>query len=220
MRLTAVVVMGKLPVPGRVKTRMSPPLSPAQAAELYRSFLFDVFQLVAASDVERRVFHCGGDDLEAARALAPDDWDVVLQSPGGLGERIDEARRVGDAERVVVLGSDAPTMPVERIREAFERLEDHRAVFGPTEDGGYDLVGFSGPAPELLEGIPWSTEKVMAETEAAAARANIPIAKLSVGYDVDHADDLERTLADARTLGRTHTIAAIERVLASVRQAD
>jgi rSAM/selenodomain-associated transferase 1 len=221
MNARTVVVMGKLPEPGRVKTRMCPPLSPEQAASLYEAFLLDVFHLVeSASSGARRVFHCASDDLEAARVLAPSEWDVVLQRGGTLGERIEEARVVGDAERVVILGSDAPTMPAVRIGEAFDRLADHRAVFGPTEDGGYDLVGFAGAAPELLDGIPWSTGRVMAETRAAAVRHDIAIATLTVGYDVDHAHDLLRTLEDARRLRRSHTTAAIERVLATLPDPD
>ena len=219
---TAVVVMGKVPRPGRVKTRMCPPLSGEQAAELYRAFLLDVFHLVESATAAdtRRVFHCAADDPEAARSLAPEGWIVVLQSEGDLGARIDEARRAGEADRVVIVGSDAPTMPAARLADAFEALASHRAVFGPTEDGGYDLVGFAGAAPALLDGIPWSTGGVMAATRAAAERAGISIATLSVGYDVDHAEDLERTLADARALGRTRTADAIARVLATLPSPD
>ncbi len=218
MTTRAVVVMGKLPRPGRVKTRMCPPLTPERAAHLYRAFLADVFAYVDGETNDRRVFSCAladGDTIDEARALAPAGWGVVAQAGDGLGARIEDARRQGAADHVLVLGSDAPTMAPGRIRAAFAALTEHAAVFGPTEDGGYDLVGFDGPRPALLEGIPWSTPEVMAATQRAAAAADLEIAKLSVGYDVDRAEDLERALADAKRLGRVHTARAIAATLAS-----
>ncbi len=210
----AVVVMGKIPRAGRVKTRLCPPLTGAQAATLYRAFLADVFAFVEADAPDaRHVFSCAlaeGDTLTAARALAPRRWEVVAQRGDGLGARIAHARDMGAATRVVILGSDAPTMAPGRLGLAFEALETHDAVFGPTEDGGYDLIGLAGPHAALLEGIPWSTPDVMAATERAADGAELAIVKLDVGYDVDRAEDLDRALADARRLGRVHTARAIE----------
>lgn len=218
MTTRAVVVMGKLPRPGRVKTRMCPPLTPENAAHLYGAFLADVFAYVDRETNERRVFSCAlteGDTIDEARALAPAGWDVAAQSGEGLGARIEDARVRGAADYVLVLGSDAPTMAPGRIRAAFAALAKHDAVFGPTEDGGYDLVGFAGPQPALLQDIPWSTPEVMAATERAAGAAALKIAKLEVGYDVDRAEDLERALADAKRLERVHTRRAIEATLAS-----
>lgn len=214
-----VVVMGKVPRAGRVKTRLCPPLTVAQAATLYRAFLADVFAFVDAERVDaRRVFSCAlgdGDTIEDARLLVPAGWDVVEQTSGGLGERIAHARAIAEAEHVVVLGSDAPTMAPGRIAEAFAALETHDAVCGPTEDGGYDLIGFAAEHRALLVDIPWSTPEVMAATEHAAARARLAIAKLALGYDVDRAEDLVRAHADAERLGRRHTAAAIAATLAS-----
>lgn len=221
MTTRGVVVMGKLPYPGRVKTRMCPPLRPEQSASLYRAFLLDVFHLVerSAPDAEH-VFSCAlfeGQELAEARAFASDSWKIVEQSGEGLGERIEDARSAAATDHVIVMGSDAPTMAEGRIAEAFAKLADHDAVFGPTEDGGYDLVGFAARQVALLEGIPWSTPDVMAATERAAARAGLAIAKLDPGYDVDHADELPRAYADAVRLERFCTasaIAALARTLA------
>src|SRR5262245_29567559 len=104
--------MGKVPRPGEVKTRLAPP---SIAVRLYRAFLWDVFERVGA----RGVFACSGGTFEEACSLAPEGWHVVLQRGGDLGERIENVQAELHAARLVILGSDAPMMPAERIGEAF-----------------------------------------------------------------------------------------------------
>lgn len=199
-----MVVMGKLPVPGEVKTRLAPP---AIAAELYAAFLADVFELAGEG-----VFACATDDLTAARALAP-SFRVILQRGADLGARMEHARREADAHQVVIIGSDSPMMPRARIEEAFAALDSYQVVFGPADDGGYYLIGMTGPCPELLEGMTWSTDQVMAETRRRAQAAGIRIAELAAGYDLDVPADLTRALADPHLPPRSRQ--AIEAALAS-----
>ncbi len=215
----AVVVMGKLPRPGRVKTRLTTSLSPAQAADLYRAFLVDTFRLVQrATPTAAWVFACAlaeQDRLPEAEALVPDGWRVVPQAGDGLGARIDHARETGAADHVLVMGSDSPTLPEARLVEAFEVLAEGGeggpapVVVAPTEDGGYALIGFAAPTPAVLTDIPWSTSEVMAATRAAAARADVPIVELAPTYDVDHPQDLARLAADAHPDLHPATVAAL-----------
>ncbi|MEM7676039.1 MAG: TIGR04282 family arsenosugar biosynthesis glycosyltransferase [Myxococcota bacterium] len=209
--------MGKVPRPGRVKTRLTRGMTPQAAALLYRAFLQDTFRLVdrvRASDWSR-VFACAladGEDLAAAQALAPDGWRVVAQQGEGLGARIEHARQCGAAKQVVVMGSDSPTLPDVRLSQAFEALEatgPGSAAVAPTEDGGYALIAFDGPALALLSEIPWSTELVWASTKQAALAADIPLTALEVGYDVDHPEDLDRLRCDADPERHPATIAAL-----------
>jgi rSAM/selenodomain-associated transferase 1 len=213
--------MGRLPRHGPVKTRLG--LAPAEASKLYEAFLRDVFDMVGAVPVPRRVFSWVFTEFEweeaAARDLAPPGWRIARQSGESLGERIESARAAAEARQVVVIGSDAPAMAPSRLVEAFEALDAGAgAVFGPTEDGGYDLIGLPGPRPELLAGIPWSTRWVMAETRRAAARAGIALHELSTGHDVDTFADLARALADAERPGSfaRRTAKAIREVLDAV----
>jgi uncharacterized protein len=207
----AVVVMGKIPRPGEVKTRLAPP---SIAVDLYRAFLADVFDTVGAAGV----FACAGGRLEEACAIAPSGWRVLLQRGDDLGERIEAARLDSGAERVVIVGSDSPMMPPVRIVEAFEALESHRAVFGPTIDGGYYLVGMTGGVGELLREVPWSTDQVMAVTRERARAAGIEIAELAEGYDLDEPQDLRRALEDPQLPPRSRH--AIEAALATLDRAD
>lgn len=217
----AVVVMGKVPRPGRVKTRLTPAVSPEVASRLYTAFLLDVFDAV---DRAREtlgltpVFACAVEDeadRAAGRSLCPNGWRFVEQRGPGLGMRIAAAREDAGADHVVIVGSDAPTMPHERFSEAFAALSRVPAVFGPTEDGGYYLIGLTGRYPALLDRIPWSTAEVMAKTREAAARAGIRIEELPVGYDIDRVEDLVRARNDASRVGATRTRAAIEAALPS-----
>jgi rSAM/selenodomain-associated transferase 1 len=220
----ALVVMGKIPRPGRVKTRLVPAISPEAAASLYRAFLEDVFDVVDEARRRspypfERVFACALADDEdggVAHGLAPPGWRVQFQRGQDLGERIGRAYEDAAAFSTVIIGSDAPTMPPDRILEAFRALDEGaRAVFGPTADGGYDLIGLSAIESALLEDIPWSTDQVMSATRARAKAAGLAIRELSIGYDVDTMEDLERVLEDARRPGSVarRTAAAIREVL-------
>jgi len=163
-----VAVMGRVPKAGLVKTRLTTQWSPEEAAELYDAFLRDVFALVdeAYRSLQfRRIFSCvlfHPEELEMAQQMAPAGWTVVEQGPGDLGDRIEFSRLACGADHVLVLGSDAPCMPSDRILEAFDMLDRKRAdlVLGPTDDGGYDLIGFPRISTEVLRDIPWSSPKV------------------------------------------------------------
>lgn len=201
----AVVVMAKVPRPGRVKTRMG--LPGESASRLYRELLQAVLTGVdrarARLEFDRvlAVALSPEDVPTDAEALAPPGWRAVLQRGDDLGARIQRARDDAGADRVVVIGSDAPTLPSERILEAFEALDRVPAVFGPTEDGGYYLVGLRGPSERLFAGIPWSTERVMEATRQAARGAGIAWEELPAWYDVDRPEDLERALRDGFSCG-------------------
>lgn len=233
----AVVVMGKRPVPGRVKTRLG--LPPEAAATLYAAFLRDVFRAVGralALRPGRAVFAVAlepGETVAVAEGLAPPGWRVVAQEGRDLGERMRHAWRMSQARHAVVMGSDLPTLEPERIVEALDVLErgpskaeppraasptlrDGRsavrsgpplAVFVPALDGGYVLVGLSRDEPALFSGIPWSTSTVMADTARAAERARVPLVRLAPAADVDAPEDLERLRFEVRP--DSHTARAL-----------
>src|SRR5947207_4892069 len=152
----ALLVIAKRPLPGQTKTRRSPPLSPDQAARLYEGFLRDTLDLVrAVPDVTRGVLYLPAEAAGYFRALAP-EFALLLQEGTSLGERLDNAltRYLGSGFRqVVVMDSDSPTLPLAYLAAAFELLDRHEAVFGPTDDGGYYLVGLTRPRPRLLREV-------------------------------------------------------------------
>lgn len=185
------VVMCKAPVAGRVKTRLTPALSPEAAAALYmamaRMVMHRALRLfpntwIAADDVRHPFF---------ASFAAP----VVAQGGGDLGERMQRMlRRAVDcgADAVLLLGGDSPHMSDARLLAASRALRDHDVVLGPVRDGGYDLLAVRGFHPGLLDGVQWSTPDVLAQTLANARTLGLGTRCLSMGYDLDTFEDVQR----------------------------
>jgi hypothetical protein len=195
----ALLVVAKQPVPGRAKTRLSPPLTPAQAAALYECFLKDTLALARHLPHTTPVLVY---TPAAARpyfaALAP-DFDLLPQRGPTLGARLDNALthylNLGYA-RVAIMNSDGPTLPPACLTAAFEALAAAEVVLGPAADGGYYLLGLTGPAPRLLREVKMSTPTVLADTLALAAQAGLHTHLLPPWYDVDDAVSLARLAAE------------------------
>jgi len=190
---SALAVFAKTPLPGRVKTRLAPELSPEEGAELYRCMLLDTVARVRELVVDTVIFFDG--DEAVFRDLLPGAL-LVRQQEGGLGERLEHAFEtlgsLGYGARVVI-GTDAPDLPLGYIAEAFRRLEaGSDAVFGPAEDGGYYLVALSGATGGLFRDIPWSGPQVLALSRERASVAGFATALLPTWYDVDSFEDLLR----------------------------
>ncbi|MGQ0605193.1 MAG: TIGR04282 family arsenosugar biosynthesis glycosyltransferase [Anaerolineales bacterium] len=191
----ALLVIAKRPAPGQTKTRLTPPLTPEQAAELYECFLRDTLDVVrAVPDVTRLINFAPRDAAEYFARLAP-DFGRLPQVGADLGERLDNALthclREGFT-RAVIMDSDSPTLPAEYLRQAFTALEAADVVLGPCEDGGYYLIGLKRPAPRLTRTVQMSTPNVLRDTLAIAAEESFKVALLPVWYDVDTAQELSR----------------------------
>jgi rSAM/selenodomain-associated transferase 1 len=197
----ALIVVAKRPAPGQTKTRLCPPLTPRQASELYRCFLLDTLDLVARVDgVQGLVAYLPLDAQDYFRAVAPPGFACVPQQGAHLGERLDRALRLVLAqgyEQVVVMNSDGPTLPLRFLEDAFRRLEDPRVdvVLGPSDDGGYYLIGLKRPCSALFD-VTMSTPRVFEDTRARARESGLTLVCVPCWYDVDVAEDLERLAAE------------------------
>ena len=207
MTKEAVVLMAKAPVPGRVKTRLCPPLSPAEAARLYACMLGDAAEEI--SSVARIARYLFLDPPVAANTLrgAPfSSFERFPQRGKDLGEKMWDAAatafRLG-ATRVVIVGGDCPALAAERLRRAFRELrEGAEAVFGPSADGGYYLVGLACPDERLFRKFTWSTPTVLLDTVARCRALSIPFSFLQPERDVDTGEDLHALGEWARTHAR------------------
>jgi rSAM/selenodomain-associated transferase 1 len=220
----AVGLFAKPVVPGRVKTRLCPPLTPGEAAVLYRAFLVDLSRMLDGAAVDWKVFSTDTagqrETWPAAAAPAP---EILPQVGDDLGSRMLTALRhlTGDGERpAVLIGSDHPTLSPAHLEAAFAALERAEMVFGPSTDGGYVLVGARTPRRELFEGIAWSTPAVLAETLDRAEEHGVRCAFLDPWYDVDTAEDLAflrlHLRALVRELGDAAPCPATRRALAGL----
>lgn len=192
--MNRIIVFAKAPVPGRVKTRLCPPLTAEQAAAVYRALALDT--LAQARLVRKAVVAIAydpGTRGHDAGWLASDDIPVFTQEGPGLGSRLthafDHAFRLG-ASRVLVIGTDCPDLPADCLEEAFAALEHHDAVLGPAHDGGYCLIGLRRPNPAVFLNVPWSTPAVYGRTLERLREEGLSFKELAIRSDVDSWEDL------------------------------
>ena len=191
----ALGIFAKAPVPGQVKTRLATTIGPDAAAQWYTQSLHVVFQRTAAAwpKVERVLFYDPPGAESAFDVFAAVPVHQTPQQGQNLGVRMAAALQYCfnyGMERVVLIGTDAPTVPMERLGEAWDALQDADVVVGPATDGGYYLIATRAPQPQLFEGIAWSTDAVLSATLARAADRDLRVQLLPEWFDVDTAEDL------------------------------
>lgn len=193
--MNALLVVAKQPIAGHTKTRLSPPLTPGEAARLYEMFLRDTLNIMRdVAGVQRIIAYLPEEAEDYFRTLAS-DFGLLPQCGPDLGARLDNALThclINGFERAVIMNSDSPTLPAEHLRQAFVGLETADVVLGPCDDGGYYLIGLNCPAPCLLRDVQMSTPTVARDTIALAAEEGLQLAQLPAWYDVDTVVELER----------------------------
>ncbi len=198
-------VFAKYWLPGAVKTRLAAVVGPRRASQLYLAFLEALLRRCESLDARRTlVYSPESRSGEFQELVGQSSWTLRPQGGGDLGRRLERylsASFASGAQRVAVIGSDSPNLPLDYVRQAFERLRDHPVVLGPASDGGYYLVGASGAVPPIFDDITWSTDSVWRQTTARLERARIPFAELPAWYDVDDANDLARLRAELAAHG-------------------
>lgn len=191
----SIVMFAKAPDPGKVKTRLTSHMSDIDAASFHEAFVLDTLDILATFNNTEIYLACYPDNKHRFFKEIEDDFDIksFTQRGGDLGERIENAflylKGEGHKE-IVVLGSDSPTLPVEILNEAFQRLKKNKLVIGPSLDGGYYLIGISGNVPELFSGIDWGTDKVFDETVKKAKESGLDFSVLPFWYDIDTIKEL------------------------------
>ena len=154
-----LILFAKNPTPGTVKTHLQTRYTPQQAAEVYRAFIQDSLESAQGLPVDRWILAYTPSDAESQiRSIASPKWDLLPQTGSDLGERMHHAALQSfaqDATRVVILGTDLPSLPPSYVEEALELLRENEIVLGPTVDGGYYLVGLSNPHESMFQGINW-----------------------------------------------------------------
>ena len=193
-----ILVIAKSPVEGRSKTRLCPPCSPRQAAELAEAALADTLETVAATGTAGPRLVLEGE---------PGDWlpagfDVVSQAEGGLGDRL-AAAFAGASGPALLIGMDTPQVSVELLEHGLTKLAQRNtdAVLGLCFDGGYWAIGFDGRRPGVFEGVPMSVETTGQMQLARMREIGMEVSGLPMLADVDYYDDALR-VARERPGGR------------------
>lgn len=200
--LCALAVMSKAPRPGKVKTRLAPPLTLEQSAALNICFLRDTTANIATVSGAAGVicYTPVGDEI-AFDALLPDGFQLIPQRGDGFGERLllaaTDLLSCGFGS-VCLIDSDSPTLPHAALQQAVAALSGpgDRVVLGGSDDGGYYLIGLKQAHPQVFDRITWSTGSVYRETCDRVHQAGLELVELPLWYDVDDGITLQVLAAE------------------------
>lgn len=203
---TALVIFAKAPIPGQVKTRLCPPLTPDEAATLHGSFVLDTLErtklatttlklpfdrYLACAPSSTHVFFKIMEERHGVKVI-----DQVGEDLGACMHQAFETIFARGYRHGLIIGTDVPTIPLDQLKQALAKLEQFDLVLGPAQDGGYYLIGLKQPSPTLFRDIPWSTDQVLKLTQDKAATMGLKTALLELWRDVDTIADLQ-ALIDA-----------------------
>jgi rSAM/selenodomain-associated transferase 1 len=180
-----IIVMAKEPVPGRVKTRLCPPCSPAQAAALARAALADTLDAALATSAGRVVLALDG----RPGPWCPPGVEVVAQGDGPLDRRLTAAWAAATSGPAVLIGMDTPQVTSAELDAAIGALADHDAVLGLAADGGWWALGLQRPHPLAFAGVPMSRPDTGARQRERLTALGLRTGRLPVHTDVDTWDD-------------------------------
>jgi rSAM/selenodomain-associated transferase 1 len=198
------VIFAKEPVAGRVKTRLLPSLTPAEAAAFAAACLLDLTRRLERSPARRVVALPPDSSAENVRRLVGPRWEIVDQGAGDLGEklaRVTAEEFAADRSPVLVVGADHPHLPLASMESAMAAAAAGSVGWVPTMDGGYACIALPRPMPEIFAGVPWSTPRVAEVTRNNADLRGVHLTTLGPWYDLDTAEDLDRFLEDPASAG-------------------
>ncbi len=194
--MKALVIMTRIPIPNKTKTRLMTILSPEECAEIHRAFLRDIVETGSkVGDTDLYLFYGDEGPLEVIEDIVREGMTSLPQRGKDLGEKM---RNIfadlfdKGYERVVLMGADIPEVGIEDLEGAFDELEFKDLVFGPTLDGGYYLVGMNHLHEMVFDpGIKWGTPQVFQETLEVIKRSGVEVGLIRSHEDIDTREDLK-----------------------------
>jgi len=196
-----LVIMAKAPRPGAVKTRLMVNLSPQQATELYVCLLNDTITLAQSLNQVETAILCPESDVDDLGPSLEVSVPIVAQKGQGLAAGLTSVFAhfaKSGSQRVIAFNSDSPHLPSSTLERAFAVLDSFDLVLGPTQDGGYYLVGAKARHPALFENDGMSTASALEALMARARNRQLSVGLVDPFYDVDVASDLNRLAEELR----------------------
>jgi hypothetical protein len=193
--------MAKAPRPGAVKTRLTPILSPDAVTAFYGCLLDDTLALARSLGDVKVAIMCPDSDVNELARLAGEEVNVVAQEGEGLAAGLTSVfAHFAEAHqrRTIAFNSDSPHLPRSILEDAFEMLAAHDVVVGPTDDGGYYLVGAKASHPALFTRDGMGTSSALERLLSSARDLELSVGFADPFYDIDVADDLTRLAAELR----------------------
>ncbi len=190
-----LVVFTRAPIPGQCKTRLIPVVGTEQAAQLSHAFLCDTLERSRVLDAQHFLYVAGDLDHASIVETATNfGAELRTQAQGDLGDKLVRASadmHLEKGDRLLIVGSDAPSIPEEYFLQAVAALNHSELVLGPSVDGGYYLIATSCTFPEsFFRGVRWSTQYTLQDTQACASRYGWRVTSLPPWYDIDDAEGL------------------------------
>lgn len=208
-----IIIFAKQPIPGQTKTRLTPVLSPDEAAHLYHAFLMDKLASLAEVNADAAIAYYPAEGYDYFNAIASDFY-LLEQAGATLTERLSNAVLYGfdqGYQRVMVADGDSPTLPPSYLNIVFDLLDEADVALGPAEDGGYYALAMNQPYTALFD-IAFSTPTVAEDTAAIADELGLTMLWSEyVWYDVDEPQDIGRLYHDMRNLisPTSHSVATL-----------
>ena len=183
-----LIVFLRRPVKGKVKSRLAKTLGEEKALEIYRWLLDVTFTALRNNPAEVLLYF---DSNENDEPICPDSYKSFLQKGETLGERMINAfsDQSGEAQKIVMIGSDCPEMNQSLIQKAFDELDNHNLVLGPASDGGVYLIGIKGKNLDVLHEVPWESSLVFDSIISNAGADQCAI--LPMMKDIDYEEDFK-----------------------------
>jgi glycosyltransferase A (GT-A) superfamily protein (DUF2064 family) len=203
--MTTLLLIAKEPLPGHAKTRLHPPLSLEQAAQLAAAAIHDTADATRALPASRRVLLFAGSTPPAG----VEDFEILPQTDGTLDVRLAAAFDALEGPTVLI-GMDTPQVTADLLAPAFENEWPADAYFGPAADGGFWALGLREPRGDLIRGVEMSTDATGAEQLARLRAAGLDVRLLPELTDVDTIDDARRVAASAPDTRFARLLASFE----------
>lgn len=217
-----LIIFVKYPQAGFVKTRLAKEIGKVKASLLYRLFVETILARTEDTDFTRVIFYSPADKRKQIEDWLGPNLKLHPQEGDVLGERLSYAFRFAfekGAKRVIVIGTDSPTLDRKVVLDAFERLKNMQCVLGPALDGGYYLVGLSYFYREIFKGIEWGSDKVFRQTLESIKKLKIKFSLLDEDLDIDNINDLMRLRRRLAQIHKTNSadlsslIEALDKIL-------
>jgi rSAM/selenodomain-associated transferase 1 len=199
VRAELLIIFVKAPRPGTVKTRLAREIGEAAACAAYCRMVNDLRSNLARLEPVEIRFTPDDARKDVVQWLRP-GWRLAPQGVGELGARLEAAFAqafASGSKRVVVIGSDCPTVTASDIELGWNELQEHDMVIGPAQDGGYWLIGLRSACPHLFQEIIWSTSTVLVETLKRAEAAGLKVKLMRQRSDIDSPADWKEFLREA-----------------------
>lgn len=193
---TAILIFAKAPVPGEVKTRLTPPLKPAQAAILHQKLVSRTLRMATKTALAPVTLYCSPDQNHSYFVECEQTYTIAtaIQQGEGLGARMLHGLESALQHKryAVLIGTDCPAMKQDYLEEAIQRLRSGSdVIIGPAHDGGYVLIAMKQAHAELFADIEWGTGKVFAQTMERIMQADLQLSLLASMQDIDRPEDLQ-----------------------------